>query len=29
MILLAREKIDEGIEEKTHAALLCALDNNA
>ena len=29
MILLALEKIDEGIEEKTHAALLCALGNNA
>jgi len=28
-ILLALEKINEGIEEKAHAALLCALDNNA
>jgi Tfp pilus assembly protein PilF len=29
MILLALEKIDEGIEENVHAALLCALGNNA
>jgi len=28
-ILLALEKIDDGIEEKAHAALLCALGNNA
>ena len=27
-ILLALKKIDEGIEEKTHAALLCALGND-